>query len=218
MARCRPDRAAGGPAGGWPRAVRGRPVAGGQGDRLGDRAGRRPEALRERRHRRRVGAAEAVHRGVRVAERDQGLAAAGHQGEQLDLGRVGVGQLVDVDVRQPAALRREQLGIVGEQAGGGPDQLGRVVRAGAAGGGVAQGQDGDVLPEEPGGGRPVVAAEALAEPGQLDRADAALGGALQQVTQLLGERPGGQRRAQRVGPADRVGVRRRRRPPAAAPG
>ena len=59
-------------------------------------------------------------------------------------------------------------------------------------------------PQEAGGGRPVGAAELLAQPGQLDRADAALGGAQQQVAQLGGEGPGAQRRAQVVRPADRV--------------
>jgi hypothetical protein len=179
-------------------------VAGVQRHRLGQRAGGGAEAEREVRHRIGVGAAEAVHRGVRVAERDQRLAAAGDQGQQLDLGRVGVGELVDVDVRQAVAFRLEQRGIVGQQAGRGAHELGGVVGGGAAGGGVAQGHDRDVLPDEPRRGRPVVAAQPLAEPGELDRAHAALRGPLHEVAELLGERAGGQRRPQRVRPADRV--------------
>nr|BFE67996.1 hypothetical protein GCM10020092_012970 [Actinoplanes digitatis] len=123
-----------------------------------------------------------------------------HQGQQLDLGRVGVGQLVDVDVCQAAALGREQPRIVGQQAGGRPHQLRRVVGRRPAGGRVAQREHGDVLPQEAGRRRPVVAAQPLAEPGQLDRPDPALRRPLHEVAQLLGERPGGQRRTQRLGP------------------
>jgi hypothetical protein len=43
-----------------------------------------------------VGTAERVRRGVRVGERDQRPTVTGHQLEQVELGRVGVGQLVKV--------------------------------------------------------------------------------------------------------------------------
>jgi hypothetical protein len=125
--------------------------------------------------------AKAVDGRIRVGEGDQRLAAAGHLGEQLDLGGVGVGQLVDVDIGQPVSLGAQQGRVVGQQARGRAHQLGRVVGRRTAGGHVAQGQNRDVLPEEAGRGRPVVAAQALAQAGQLGRADAALGGALHQV-------------------------------------
>lgn len=105
---------------------------------------------------------------------------------------------------EAAALGGQQLLVVAQQPGGRPDQLGRVVRDGAPVADVPQREHCHVLPEEAGGGRPVLAAELLAQPGQVDRAHAPLGGTHEQVAQLTGERPGAQGGTQVGRPTDRV--------------
>ena len=161
-------------------------------------AGRRPEALREVTDAVDVGAAEAVDGLVRVADRHQVAPAAGQQLQQLDLGRVGVLQLVDEDDLPRGPLRVEQLRLPQPQPDDGPDQLGRVV-----GRRVAQGGHPGVLPHEPRRRAPVVAPLPAAEPLELGRAHAALVGAHHQVAQLLRESPGRQgRRA--AAPASRA--------------
>ena len=79
-----------------------------------------------------VGPAEAVDRLVRVADRHQVAAAPGQQPQQLDLGRVGVLQLVDEDDRPRGPLGVEQLRLAQPEPDDGPDQLRRVVRRGVA--------------------------------------------------------------------------------------
>ncbi|GAA3275823.1 hypothetical protein GCM10020218_023130 [Dactylosporangium vinaceum] len=150
----------------------------------------------------RVGPAEGERRGVGVGERDEVLAVARDQLQQLDLGRVGVGELVDVDVLQPLPLPFEQHLIVREHPGRDPDQLRVVVGDGAPAGGVAQGEHLEVLAEERGRRRPVRPVVDLRQLRQPLRRDAPLDGAQQQVAQFGRERPGGQGAAQGLRPGD----------------
>ncbi len=75
-----------------------------------------------------LGTTERVDGLVRVADDDQVAAAAGEQGEQLFLCRVGVLVLVDDDEDAGVALACEQPGVVAQQVDRRPDQLGGVVR------------------------------------------------------------------------------------------
>ena len=126
--------------------------AGGGGEQLGTGAvtgrqvqGPGGEAVREVVHAGRVGALERVRRGVRVGEPDQVRAVAGDQLQQVELGRVGVGQLVDVDPGEVPALGGQQVGLVAEQADRRAYQLGAVVRDAGPAGHVTQGEDLHVL-------------------------------------------------------------------------
>ena len=152
-----------------------------------------------------IGAAERVDRRVRVGERDQVRAAPGDQLQQVELGRVGVGQLVEVDRRQPAPFQGEQVGLGLQQAGRGTQQLGRVVGDAGPAGGVAQGQHLEVLAQEAGRGDPVEPAVLHPVGGQLLGRYPPLGAAHQQVAQLGRERPGAQGRTQRRRPLLGVG-------------
>jgi hypothetical protein len=153
----------------------------------------------------RVGAPERERRRVRIAERDQVRTPARDECEQVELGRVGVGQLVDVDRGQPAPLPLQQVGLGAQQAGGGAHQLGRVVRHAGPARRVAQREHLRVFAEEPGRGDPVGPVVRRPERSQLLGRYPPLGAAHQQVTELRGVGPGVQRRAQRLGPQLRVG-------------
>ena len=75
-----------------------------------------------------LAAPERVDGLVRVADDDEIAAAAGEQGEQLLLRRIGVLVLVDDHEGAGVALAGEQPGFAAEQIDSRPDQLGRVVR------------------------------------------------------------------------------------------
>ena len=167
--------------------------------------GRGGEPVREPGHPAGIGTTERVDRRVRVGERDQVRPAPGDQVQQVELGRVGVGQLVDVDRGQPAPLQFEQLRLGLQQPGRRPQQLRRVVGHPGPAGAVPQVQHLEVLAQEAGRGDPVEPAVLHPVGGQLLRRYPPLGAAQQQVAQLGGERPGAQRRPQRLRPLVRLG-------------
>jgi hypothetical protein len=116
-------------------------------------------------------------------------APTGDQPQQVDLGGVGVGQLVHVHVPAPVALRGQHRGVVDEHGRGRAHQLGLVVGDAVAGGRVAEAEHLPVLGQEVGGGDPVRAPVPPAQIGQGAGADAPLGGSQQQVAQFGRERP-----------------------------
>ena len=148
--------------------------------------------LGERAH---VGAPEGVDGLVRVADRDQLTAVPGQRHQQRLLRRVAVLVLIDQHhvVRAPLALPGL---LAAEQGGGDADDL-RVV----VGGNRREVEARRVPVEERGGRHPVVAVPQLAQLAQAPAVQAALGGAQQQVTHLLGEAPGAQGRPEPLGPA-----------------
>ena len=77
-----------------------------------------------------VGAAEAVHRLVGVADDGDVVVAAGEQEDDLVLGLVGVLVLVDEDVLEALAVVLEHVGVVAEQADGVDEQVVEVHRPG----------------------------------------------------------------------------------------
>ena len=104
----------------------------------------------------------------------------------------------------PLALLAQQL-RVGRQLGDrGADQLGRVVARGVTAAGGGEGGDRLVLLLEGRGVHPRVVPQLAAPGGEHVGADAALGRAQQQLAQLGAEPRGGQRRGQRLRPADRA--------------
>ena len=122
--------------------------------------------------------------------------AAREQLQQLDLGRVGVLELVDEHERAVGPLPGQHGGGAAPELHHRPDQL-----RGVVGAGVAQRGDPGVLAQEPGRGDPVRAAVRPAQGGQLARAGAPLDRPHEQVPQLLGEPPGAQGRGQCRRPA-----------------
>ena len=106
----------------------------------------------------RLGTAERVDGLVGVADRDEVAAAAGEQGEELDLGGVGVLVLVDEQPAGTLPLLPQQFGVISQFEDGLAHQFGRVVPRGVAPAGGGEGRDGLVLLLEGGGVHPVLAA------------------------------------------------------------
>ena len=75
-----------------------------------------------------VGAAEAVHRLVRVADDRDVVVAAGEEQDDLVLGLVGVLVLVDEDVLEALPVVLEHVGVVAQQADGVDEQVVEVHR------------------------------------------------------------------------------------------
>ncbi len=153
-----------------------------QRDRRCDGAGRGCEPLRELVHRGRVGAPETVRRRIRVGERDEMRTIAGDQAQQVDLGRVGVGELVDVHMRQATPFGGQQCIVAAQKRDRGPDDLRVVVADTGPAGRVAKREHLVVLGQEPSGGAPVGTAVELADAIEFGGTDAALGRSQQQVT------------------------------------
>ena len=162
-------------------------TAGAQRDDRSGRAVRAAELIGEAGQHTHVRAAEGVDRLVGVAHGYQVPAVAGQRLQQGLLRRVAVLVLVDEHgvVRVPLPLPG---GLPGEQPRRDPDDL-RVVIRGHRGQVEARG----VAVEEPARRHPVVAPAAPAELAQRLTVEPALGGAHQDVAQLLGEPPGGER-------------------------
>ncbi len=159
------------------------------------------EPVREVAHAGRVGTAEGEGGRIGIREPQDGDPATGDQPQQVDLGGIRVGQFVDVDMPVELQFPAMQCGLVDEEGGSGPDELGLVVCRAAARARVAQVQDLLVLVHEPRGGDPVRPALLKSEPGEIARADAPLG------------RPQHQSRAVRREGAGTHGVPQRVRPP-----
>ncbi len=170
-------------------------TAGAQRDHLRGLAVGGPEAVGEAPDGVHVGPAEGVDGLVRVADGDQLAAAGGELAQQLLLGRVDVLVLVHADRVVGVALPG-QHGLAAQQAARDPDDLGVVV-----GRHRREVEAGGVIVKELAGRDPVVAAATTAELGQAAPVEAALGRPEQEVAQLGREPPGGQGRAQPVGPA-----------------
>ena len=150
------------------------------------------EPIRERGDSIGIGAAETVDRRIGVAEHHHIRAATSDEFEQLHLGRIGVGELVNVDVRRATPLGRQQIGIGPQQVGRGTDQFGAVVADAGPTGRVAQREHLVVFGEEPGRRTPIGPAVLVAESGQLACTDAAFGRTQHKVAQLARERSGPQ--------------------------
>ena len=162
---------------------------------LGRRAVGGPEPVREAPDDIDVCAAECVDRLVRVADDHQIAAAAGQQGQQLLLRRVGILVLVDDQepTNGPFAVEQRRLGV--QEVDRGSDEFRRVVRRRPTKCG-----DPGVLTGKPGNGEPVVTAQAPSERRKLRGTHSPLYCAHQQVTELLGEPASRQRRAQTLRP------------------
>ncbi|CAM5744397.1 hypothetical protein SHIRM173S_06617 [Streptomyces hirsutus] len=140
-----------------------------------------------------VRAPEGVDRLVRVAEGDQGAAAAGQRLQQPHLRRVGVLVLVHVDGVVARGELPGGLGAAGEEHRA-VDQFGVVEDA-------LQVEDVEVLGEEGGRRTPVGASDAAGEGVQGVGAEAQLAAAGEHRADLVGEAAGGQAGAQFVRPA-----------------
>ena len=186
-------------------------------------AGRRPATPGARRGRRCAGTGRGTRR-CRAARRRgrrrwpgrgrrrrPGLAAAGEQLEQLDLGGVGVLVLVDEQPARPARAPGAAARGRRRAPRWPPDQLGRVVAGRVAPPGGRAGGDVLVLLLERAAGTQCSRPELLRPRRRAGRADAALGGAHQQLAELGGERPGRQGRARAAASGRRPPPRRRRR-------
>ena len=143
-----------------------------------------------------VGAPEAVDRLVGVADDRQVAAVAGESAQQRHLAGVGVLVLVDEDVGEARPqLVAVHLGL-DHRAG---DQVGVVDGALVA-------EDVEVLLEEVARGLELRHPLGPAERDQVGGVEPPLAGAGQHRVDLAGEAAGADRRLQRVGPADRLGV------------
>ncbi len=143
----------------------------------------------------RVGAAEGLHRAVRVAEQDDVDARTHHGAQQPGRGGRELLGVVDDDQAQAGPEPVEGVRVLLEEVGGGPEDPGRVVGAWRR-----QGGDLVVLGQHVGRCHPLGPVVGAPEVSQVVGLEAVLDRAHQQVAQLVAEASGGQREVQPVRP------------------